>query len=183
MWPEWALAGTVTISPALPWCRCAAGETRLTRAPGDLGKATTIPLVRPGPCSSRVPWMDTWWGLALHLAVGVQLTRVMRTVLTCSEETTVVLLGAAGALEPGAPVPPALAARQAPAPPRANAKSEMDTAARWMMRLWAAALAKITKPLLPPRPTVVEGCFPARSAESDVTGSALANVGAPEKLR
>jgi hypothetical protein len=81
--PEWARLGTVTINPALAARSRAAGELRLTRAPGPLGNATSIPGFSPIPPTSRVPRVETWWGLALHLAAGTQRTLVIRIVVTC----------------------------------------------------------------------------------------------------
>ena len=43
MRPEWALEGTVTTSELPERRRRAAGEKLLIRAPGELGKATTMP--------------------------------------------------------------------------------------------------------------------------------------------
>ncbi len=60
-------------------------ETRLMCAPGDLGKATTMPGCRPTPSSSSVPCVETWCGLPLQWAAGTQLTPVMRTLVTCGE--------------------------------------------------------------------------------------------------
>ncbi len=56
------------------------------RAPGALGKATTIPGVSPMPPSSSVPCVETWWELPLQWAIGTQLTLVMRTLVTCGDE-------------------------------------------------------------------------------------------------
>ena len=36
------------------------------------------------PFSSSVPWVETWRALPLHLTTGMQLTAVMRTLLTCA---------------------------------------------------------------------------------------------------
>jgi hypothetical protein len=41
-----------------------------------------MPLASPLPATRRVPWTETWCGLALHLAAGTQLTLVIRTLLT-----------------------------------------------------------------------------------------------------
>jgi hypothetical protein len=86
--PEWALPGTVAISPAvrLPGFarrRRDPGDIRLIRAPGEEGKARTIPGFSPIPPTSRVPCRETTWGLELHRGAGVQLTLVIRIVKTC----------------------------------------------------------------------------------------------------
>jgi hypothetical protein len=41
-----------------------------------------MPLRRPTPLSSSVPWTVTWCGLELHLAAGTQLARTIRTERT-----------------------------------------------------------------------------------------------------
>ena len=74
------------------------------RPPGVWGKATVMPGVNPLPFSSRVPWVETSCALVLHLAVGMQLTLVIRTVRTC--RLVEACLGAVlcdGALLPVAP--------------------------------------------------------------------------------
>src|SRR5690348_9224097 len=83
MRPECAREGTVTASPACVVRIRTVGERRLMRAPGELGNAIAIPALSPTPRSSSLPWTDTWWGLPLQRSVGVQLTAVMRTLLTC----------------------------------------------------------------------------------------------------
>src|SRR5580704_9351040 len=110
MCPEWAFAGTVTISPPLVLRRCAAGELRLTCAPGVFGNPTAIPLASPTPWISRVPWRETWCGFPLQRVAGVQLTLVIRTFFTCRDATAGVLLGAEAPVVGAAWVPPALAA-------------------------------------------------------------------------
>src|ERR1700683_3041497 len=128
------------------------------RAPGFCGNATTMPGPRPGPCSASMPWTDTWWGLALHLAVGVQLTLVMRTLSTCAELYAGLVAGArgvdAGADPPGLPspawVPPGLAARagsaRAPSVPASASAVSAAAANVNLDRLWAAVLASIQTP-------------------------------------
>ena len=59
MRPEWALPGTVRISPALVMRRCETGERALMRAPGVRGKATVVPARSPLPASSSVPRAET----------------------------------------------------------------------------------------------------------------------------
>src|SRR5665213_43676 len=112
MCPECASLGTVTSRPPEAVRRREAGETLLTCAPGFCGNATVIPACRPGPCSSNVPWVETWWGLPLQRLTGTQLTWVIFTLVTCSD-VDAGLVGAvalAGVEEPGADVPPGLAA-------------------------------------------------------------------------
>src|SRR5450432_2543280 len=84
MCPEWALLGTVSTRPAVLWRRCERGERGPILAPGVRGKATTVPDRRPMPAISSVPCVETWWGLALHLLAGVQLTDVMRALVACA---------------------------------------------------------------------------------------------------
>jgi hypothetical protein len=140
MCPEWALVGTVTISPALVWRRREAGETLLMRAPADLGKPTTMFGFSPGPASSSVPWVETWWGLPLHLLTGTQLTVVIRTLVTCAEGVLLVVvvltLGvvAAGGALPPADVPPGLAASDGCEAMRASSSASAE-AVRNLKRL------------------------------------------------
>src|SRR5438128_7849408 len=84
MLPERAALGTVATSPAALARNRAAGELRLMRAPRRAGKATIHPALNPLPTSSSVPCTETWCGLALHLACGVQVALVMRTEVTCA---------------------------------------------------------------------------------------------------
>src|SRR5437016_12889369 len=101
MLPEWAVEGTVTISPALVGRRRAPGELLEMRAPGVRGKATIIPVRTPLPPSSNVPRTETWRGLLLQRGAGVHFALVMRTEVTC----------ALGALRSGAALAAGLAAR------------------------------------------------------------------------
>ena len=80
MWPGVGLAGDGQYQALAVLRRCECGEVGPMRAPGVWGKATTMPFVSPLPVSSRVPWVVTSCGLALHLMLGMQLTLVMRTV-------------------------------------------------------------------------------------------------------
>ena len=59
MYPECALAGTVTTRPSFDMCRCALGELPAMRACHDRGNATDSPLFRPLPCISRLPCVET----------------------------------------------------------------------------------------------------------------------------
>ena len=88
MRPEWAWEGTVTTSELPERRRRAAGEKLLIRAPGALGKATTMLGARWMPSTTSVPRSDTWCGFLLQRVLGVQLTRVIRTVVTCNETCT-----------------------------------------------------------------------------------------------
>jgi len=160
MCPEWAASGTVTTRPALGRAaiaqrRCAAGDTRLILAPGDLGKATTMPGLRLVPPSSRVPWVETWWGLPLQCAAGVQVTLVMRTLSTCSDgalalalELSSVLLAAEPPVlvvevPPAACVPPASAAPAGSGyAPSTHSASVTAAAATNLERLRLRLLAK-----------------------------------------
>ena len=97
--------------------RCAIGE-RADDAPACLrGKPITIPVLSPLPAISSVPWVETWRGLALHLRGGMQLTLVMRTLVTCGLPPSSRLRGRRWAPGPRRPAavapgggPPALAA-------------------------------------------------------------------------
>src|SRR5271163_2997824 len=91
------------------------------RPPGVWGKATVMPGVNPLPFSSSVPWVETSCALVLHLAVGMQLTLVIRTVRTCRLveaclgavlcDGTLLPVAPTGALvEPVGAVPPGFAA-------------------------------------------------------------------------
>ena len=157
MFPECALAGTVTSRPEPRLRRREPGDLRLMRAPGVRGKATTIPALRPLPAISSVPPIDTWCGLLLQVDAGVQRTLVMRTEVTCAvgvmakprARPATGMLGAVGAPPPDA-VPPELAASASGAPPTsepAPARSEHSDAAAAaaagsVNRLWAPVLAK-----------------------------------------
>ena len=92
------------------------------RAPGELGKPTTMPACRPLPSNTSVPWRETWRGLLAHCELGVQDTRVICTAVSCKETCTVPPLGAVREL--GA-LPPALAVEgggpEAPPAPFARA--------------------------------------------------------------
>src|SRR5665213_841993 len=120
------------------------------RAPGARGKATVMPFVSPLPASSRVPWVETWCGLLLHLVEGMQLTLVMRTVVTCKLEVDFVVAlgepafcaGPEGALAPGA-VPPAPAASAWVVRPSKQHSSADRTAARESNDRWGASFAKM----------------------------------------
>src|SRR5271170_5032957 len=159
MCPEWALLGTVRIRPCAEVRRCAWGEVRPIRAPGAAGKATIMPFVSPLPPSSRVPWVETSCALVLHLAVGMQLTLVIRTVRTCRlveaclgtvlcDGALLPVAPAAGALvEPVGAVPPGSAAPAGAGgtsrryPLRQHSSSAKATAARENMDRWGAPFA------------------------------------------
>ena len=154
MLPECAELGTVTTSPEPALRRCAAGELELMRAPRWAGKATSSPARRPRPASNSVPWIDTWWGLVLQLAAGVQRTLEIRAVATrapllgappdAAPPATVVEVPAggepAGAAPPG-DTPPAFAAGALLAALSAKALAAARTA-RKSVRMRAALLAK-----------------------------------------
>src|SRR5580700_9081595 len=110
MLPECALFGTVTSRPADPLRRCAPGETLEIRARGLLGKATVIPVASPRPAISRMPWSETWWGLAPQWLTGMQRTLVIRTVVTCELEFGLLAAGLFAGVPPppGALAPPGL---------------------------------------------------------------------------
>jgi hypothetical protein len=120
MCPEWAAAGTVRTSPTFAWRSFECGDERVTRAFAFAGKATIIPLFNPVPPSRSVPCVETWWGLPLQKAVGIQLTLLIRTVVTCAlgEPAFFVVAGALFAGAPAAPgaVPPEPAPAAAAAP-------------------------------------------------------------------
>src|ERR1700722_10321303 len=81
MRPEWAARGTVTSSPPELWRRCDAGDTRVTRAPGERGNTTVIPARSPAPASRSVPCTDTSWAFVEQRLAGTQLTLETRTAL------------------------------------------------------------------------------------------------------
>src|ERR1700677_2521513 len=100
------------------------------RPPGAFGNATTIPTFSPTPLSSSVPWVETWWGLPLQWAAGMQLTLVMRIVVTWALEVPVTAVRDAGVL--GAPVgavPPELTAPAGAAALPASAHSSRAASA------------------------------------------------------
>ena len=118
MLPVWAFFGTVTSSPPGVLRRCAAGETLEMRARGLPGKAIASPAAMPLPVISRLPWRETWCGLALQWLTGTHRTLMIRTLVTCG-------------LEVGLPVPPVLRAGVVPgAPPGALAPPGLAAAAR-----------------------------------------------------
>jgi hypothetical protein len=104
-----------------------------------------MPVVNPVPFSSRVPWIETWCGLLLHLAVGMQLTLVMRTVWICGLEACFVaaLCGLAfcAGLE-GAALPPELVAFAEEREPAKQHSSADATVASTNMDRWGALFAK-----------------------------------------
>src|ERR1700689_383529 len=114
------------------------------RAPGALGKPTTIPGASPTPPSSSVPCVETWWELPLQCATGTQLTLVIRTLVTWGEaafpvavvEPVPVAAGEAPPLPAGAPAPPASGA-----PPALDAKARAGSAASRHSNTRAAAAA------------------------------------------
>src|ERR1035438_4692970 len=85
----------------------------------------------------------------------MQLTFVMRTVVTCGEEPSGLVVDVPGLLAgvelpgeapPDAGVPPTSAAKaEVGCSPRTPSSSATNTAARNLDRLWAPVLAKITK--------------------------------------
>jgi hypothetical protein len=81
MLPECALPGTVTTRPSFEICRCALGEVRAIRAPRARGKATAWPLLRPVPCSSSVPCVETWCCFVPQLLAGTQRAAAILTVV------------------------------------------------------------------------------------------------------
>lgn len=116
------------------------------RAPGECGKATANFVASPLPAISSVPWIETWCRLLLHLAVGMQLTLVMRTVRTCRLVDAGVGAALCGlafcvGLE-GAALPPGLAAFAGEDWPTKQHSSAEATAARGNMDRWGALLAK-----------------------------------------
>jgi hypothetical protein len=136
MWPEWAAAGTVNTRPTFAWRSFERGEVAVIRAPALAGNATSIPLFRPAPSSSSVPWVETWWGFPLQSAVGMQLTLVMRTLFTWRpgrelellddpEEDPLVVLPP---VRPGA-VPPAFAAEAGAGTPESRQRRATALAA------------------------------------------------------
>ena len=140
MRPECALAGTVTMSPAELERRWAPGELRLIVAPADLGKATSIPAFRPAPWTRSVPFVETWCGLPEHLEAGVQLTWMIRTLVTWALTVgAAAFVGAAGAEVPGAEAPPGPAAAAAGA---TASSSAANIAVRNFSRTWVAVSAK-----------------------------------------
>ncbi len=205
MCPEWAFFGTVTSRPELGLpaiakrrcaAGCAAGETRLMRAPGDLGKATTMPGARPTPSSSSVPCAETWWGLPLQWAAGTQLTLWMRTLVTCGEGDLTLAVG-----EPPLPAVEAGAARRLRATRRLRAagvgrhgggrgRGEQRTAAaRWLsrQRTWIACGRLCSpRPRTPSSGTTLRPSrarIRARPAAPDVIGYEGANRILARKLR
>src|ERR1700760_1076549 len=96
MWPECAVLGTVSTSPAFVLRRCDPGEVRPIRAPGERGNAIVMPESRPLPAISSVPCVDTWCGLPLHFACGTQLTLVIRIVVMCGLAAAFVFVAAGG---------------------------------------------------------------------------------------
>src|ERR1700676_5085910 len=119
MRPEWALAGSVTTSPGLARRSREAGEPRVISAPAERGKATAIPAVSPLPLTSRVPPVDTWWGLALQRASGTQRALVMRIAPALRPGAPLVPLASGGepfGVPPPGAVPPASAGERAGSP-------------------------------------------------------------------
>src|ERR1700683_5128845 len=138
------------------------------RAPGDLGKATTMPGVRPTPPSSSMPCVETWWGLPLQWTAGTQATLSMRTLVTCDD--ALLLLVALGppllvvVVPPAACVPPGLDAIAGSAREASRHSAATAVAAMSLDRLWAPVLAKTSELLRaePPSGRVGENPQPDR---------------------
>src|SRR5450759_2014730 len=145
MRPECAPLGTVTIRPRADLRRRDPGELRLTRAPKARGKPTTIPAVSPLPLISRVPLIETWWGLLLQCAAGTQLTLETRTGGASGSEPPVLPLAPVAPVPlepsevaPAAGVPPGLAALAGGAMSgKRQSDSAATAAARGFEGLWA----------------------------------------------
>lgn len=126
MCPERAALGTVNNRPARVLRRCEIGERRTIRPPGVRGNAIVDPAASPLPPICSVPRVETWWGSPLHLALGTQLTLVMRTLSTCGLDVARPLLAGAVATGPAPPLTPPCEA--APAPSASELGAPADSA-------------------------------------------------------